>query len=134
MRIKRLTSYSAFIAAGRPYLPVQRGNALIVPFFSVNAEKEATHHKKTLICQAITVWNTGRLTSVYYEWFSRYGWRWRWLYFSYGNRVTFARLSWDEKRLVCLAYAKIDVFAHPGFMLKAPVKNWPKWADIAVRH
>lgn len=134
MRIKRLASYRAFIAAGRPYLPIQRGNTLIVPHFSVNADKAANHHKKVLICQAITVCNSGNFTALYYEWFSRYGLRWRWLYFSHGKRVTFARLTWDEKRRVCLSYSRIDVFAHPGFMLKAPVKNWPEWADTAVRY
>jgi hypothetical protein len=134
MKIKRLKSYKAFIAAGRPYYPYVNNQTLHLPCFAVNADKSASHHKHCLICQGIVVVNARGFCAVYYEWFSRFGWRHRWYYYRLGERVKWSGLTWDERRKLCLAYMKIDVFAYSGFMLKAPVKNWPEWAAQAVRY
>jgi hypothetical protein len=42
-------------------------------------------------------------------WLSRYGYRVRWFYWQDNKRVTFRRLSWDNKVRVCFAWTNLNL-------------------------
>jgi hypothetical protein len=130
MKIKRLSTYNAFVNAGRPYYPVIRDGVLLIANFSINAQKSASHHKKCLILDSHVVYNARGLVAIYHEWWSRYGYRDRWFYYRDGKKVTFNALTWDERIRLCYRFESWRYGVANSFNPSYPCKRWRSYASM----
>ena len=128
MQTCHLSTYKAFIAAGRPYLPaIDATNRLMLPNFQTSPNTDAIKHKKRLVITSGVIYNRNQLVVAWSICQSCLGTRWRWLYWRGQTRITWHALSWDEKRAVIRAYvARQD--AIPFFA--PPTKNYRQWLAL----
>jgi hypothetical protein len=104
MRLIHLDTYKRFVSAGRPYYPTESNRGLLVTNIAVNCQDARFGHKRRLQISHYVLQNYGGFCAVQCAWISRYGYRVRWFYWQDGKRVTFRRLTWDNKIKVCQSW------------------------------
>lgn len=101
MLLRHITSYDQFVKHGRPYYPTEAKGRLLLSHIEINVTSAAFGSKRRLAVWHYPLVNRGGLVAVQCAWLSRYGYRVRWFYWQDGKRVTFHRLTWDNKRKIC---------------------------------
>ena len=105
MRTTAINTYTDFVEYGRNYLPfVSMAGTLVVTNISVNGHITGPKAKNRLIIETIVIYNRKSFAAVFTTCLSCQGMRQRWVYFRNGKRVTYPRLTWDEKRKVVVAW------------------------------
>jgi hypothetical protein len=124
MKTVAIRTYEAFVKHGRPYYPDIVGGRLLLCSVSKNADDYSFGHKRRLVVDHYCVYNRPGLIAVQCLWLSRYGSRRRWFYWQDGKRVTWHKLTWDNKHKVVRAFRRVA-----GYLLKAdpfypPCRNY----------
>lgn len=128
MQTVHINTYADFVKAGRPYLPkLDATGRLLLCNFESKPDVRTNQHKKCLIIGSGTFYNHNGLCAVWYCALCSVGYRWRYLYWRGSQRLTWPKLSWEEKRRIARAYVK-NAAAIPIF--EAPSKDIKKWAIL----
>lgn len=127
MKTRTIDTYDDFKRQGRPYLPRLDGKLLLVPNIAVNDHQTGYKCKTRLIIETLVFCNRGGFAALYSTVVSCQGWRFRWLYWHEGKRVTWKKLPFTFQLSVIKAYVRY-LRRYPGIVsVKAPTTNWKKF-------
>jgi len=105
MKTTAIDTYEDFVEYGRNYLPfVSMAGTLVVTNITVNGHITGPKAKNRLIIENLVIYNHKNFAAVFTTCLSCQGQRQRWVYFRDNKRVTYPRLTWDEKRRVVVAW------------------------------
>lgn len=123
MQTLKVNSFDKFKRLGCLYYPVIVNGRLLITNFAKNPNN-AMKNKARLIITTTVVYNRGGFAAVHYIVVSKFGTQSGWCYFAGSRRLTWHKLSWDQRRLVVRSFLK---FSRLDYM-RPPTASFRRWA------